>query len=428
MQLVARSSGLVGSVAMPGSKSHTIRAVAIAALADGRSVIEAPLVSADAAAAVRAYRALGARIDDAAADRWVVDGVAGRPHAAADAIDVANSGTSLNVALGSAALLAEGSMRFTGDEQIQRRPVGPLARSLGDLGAAVTFERDTDAPPLTVTGRLSGGQTTLQARNSQYLTSLLINCPLADGPTTIDLAVLFERPYVQMTLDWLSRTGIAVDYADFNRFVVPGSQRYQPFERRMPADFSSATFFIAAAAVGDNDVHITGLDLADTQGDKAVVDHLRAMGATIDATDAGLHVRGGPLTGTTLDLNATPDALPMLAVVACFARGTTRLTNVAHARIKETDRIAAMAAELAELGARIEEQPDGLVIHPSDLRGGRVDGRGDHRIVMSLAMAGCLLPPGAGALTIDTAEAIHVTFPTFIDCVQALGGDVEAMS
>jgi 3-phosphoshikimate 1-carboxyvinyltransferase len=189
-------------------------------------------------------------------------------------------------------------------------------------------------------------------------------------------------------------------------------------DRAIPAEFSSATFFLGAGALGDNDVVLRGLDMADTQGDKAVVDFVRQLGAEVEVTGDAVRVRSQELAGCELDLNATPDALPMMAVLGCFASGTTRLVNVPQARLKETDRISVMASELGKLGGRVEELDDGIVIHHSQLRGAEVNGHGDHRVVMSLAVAGCAIP---GKTTIEAAEAAAVTFPEFRDCMLALG-------
>jgi 3-phosphoshikimate 1-carboxyvinyltransferase len=411
-------------VEIPGSKSHTIRAVAIASLAEGHSTIREPLDSADTRAAVAAYRALGAQIDDSAADAWQVDGFAGTPTCPPDVINVMNSGTTLRLACGSAALLGEGMAVFTGDAQIRRRPIAPLADALRNLGASVTSTRSNGCAPLIIGPKICGGNTSIEAVTSQYLSSLLINCPLAERDTALDVPVLHERPYVQITLDWLERTGVKVNYQAFDHFDIPGGQKYQPFDIRVPADFSSATFFLCAGAIGDNDVLVRGLDLSDSQGDKAVIDYLRQMGAQIDVTDEGVHVRSGNLHGCEIDLNATPDALPMMAALACFAEGTTRLVNVPQARLKETDRIAVMAAELGKMGATVRELEDGLVIERSQLKATDVSGHDDHRVVMALAVAGCSI---AGELSIDTAEAVGVTFPRFVECMQALGATLNRM-
>jgi 3-phosphoshikimate 1-carboxyvinyltransferase len=422
VNFVCRKSRLRGDVSIPGSKSHTIRAVAIASLAAGESRIEAPLDSGDARSAIRAFTALGARIE-CQPDVWIVQGTGGELRTPDDVIDVANSGTTLNIALGSAALVRKGLTCLTGDHQICQRPSGPLIASLNDLGAWAESSRGNGCSPIVVRGRLKGGKTSIECRSSQYLTSLLMNCPLADGDTTIQVSLLFEQPYVEMTLDWLARQNIKLDRDGLREFRVPGRQNYKAFKRRIPADFSSATFFLCAGVLGDNEVTVQGLDMNDPQGDKAVVDYLRQMGARIEVLpDGGIRVQPGDLKGCRIDLNATPDALPMMAVVGCFAEGKTTLANVANARIKETDRITTMRQELSRLGAKITEQPDGLVIEQSKLTGTEVDGHSDHRIAMALAVAGCSIP---GQTVVRTAESATVTFPTFMDCMRRLGADIK---
>lgn len=421
MKLICKQSTLRGSVEIPGSKSHTIRAIAIAALADGESQIWQPLESEDTKAAARCYRALGAEIDTSDAACWRVRGTGGRLTAPADVVNVGNSGTTMNVALGSAALLGDGISVFTGDHQIRRRPVGPLVQALSDLGARVESTRNNGCPPIVVRGPVRGGETTIECFTSQYLSSLLMCMPLAEQDTTIHVPLLHEQPYVEMTLDWLKLQGVEVEHDGYKEFRVRSGQAYRPVERRIPGDFSSATFFLAAGALGENQIVSLGLDMNDTQGDRAVIDYLKQMGASVEVRDDQVVVKANGLTGCDLDLNATPDALPMMAVVGCFARGTTRLLNVPQARVKETDRIAVMRSELGKLGARIEELEDGLVIHESRMRGADVDGHDDHRVVMALAIAGTMIP---GATTVHKAEAAAVTFPGFVQALQDLHGTV----
>ena len=423
MQLIGSESRLCGSVAIPGSKSHTIRAVALASLAEGDSRIEAPLVSADTLAAADAYQSLGAGIEQAQ-DVWIVRGVGGRLKAPKNVIDVRNSGTTWRIAVGSAAVIHEHAAVLTGDDQIRSRPIGPLVRSLTDLGASVSCTLDNGCAPVVVRGRLRGGKTSIEAVTSQYVSSLLMNCPLADGTSEIDVPLLNEQPYVMITLGWLERCGIKVERDELRWFRIPGGQRYRGFNVRVPADFSSATFFLAAGVLGNNDILVQGLDFSDTQGDKVVVDYLRQMGARIDIEPDGVRVRPGQLTGCEIDMNATPDALPMMAVVGCFAAGRTELVNVPQARLKETDRIAVMRAELSKLGARITERPDGMVIERSDLRGADVNGHFDHRVVMALAVAATAI---SGETRIAAAEAMVVTFPTVVDCMTRLGADLRVI-
>lgn len=423
MKLVAGTSVLRGTVAMPASKSHTIRAVAIASLAEGNSIIRNPLISGDTLSAVTCYRALGAKIDTSDDKAWKVEGTGGRPSAPTEAIDVGNSGTSLRIAVSSAALCGAGEIRLTGDEQIQKRPIGPLLHSLEQLGASARSEKSNDTAPVLISGKLRGGTTEIECKTSQYLSSLLLAAPLAENDTEIIVTLLNEPDYVQMTLDWLDRQGIRYQHDELRRFKVYGQQKYRAFDLPIPADFSSATFFLCAGALLDADIKLTGLDFSDSQPDKAVADYLRRMGAEISIERNAVRVRTSQLRGTDIDMNKTPDALPAMAVTGAFARGLTRLLNVPQARIKETDRIACMAAELGKLGVRTEELPDGLIVlHGTDLRPAALDGRSDHRIVMALSLALMALE---GEGSIDTAEAIRVTFPEYVDLMKKLGANIE---
>ncbi len=423
MKLLTKKSTLNGVVSIPGSKSHTIRALVIASLADGLSRIRCPLVSGDTLSAAACYRALGAEIDTSDPKTWTVIGTAGQIRFENQVIDVGNSGTTLRLALGSAALgRPDGTVTFTGDKQLQTRLLGALLQSLSDLGANVRSLNDNGCAPVSVSGRLKGGRTSIECFTSQYLSSLLMACPLADGDTEIEIPLLNEPDYVQMTLDWLDRQKISYQNNDLKTVFVRGGQHYTPFDERICADFSSATFFLCAAALCGQDVVIQGLDFNDSQPDKAVLHYLEAMGADISEQPDGIRVRQSALRGIEIDMNRTPDALPAMAVAAAFAEGTTRLVNVPQARKKETDRIACMAAELAKLGADVEQLPDGLVI-----RGGKpltavpVTGYDDHRIVMALAVAGLAMDQ---PLHIDTAEAMKVTFPEFVTLMKRLGAEM----
>ncbi|MCE5250033.1 3-phosphoshikimate 1-carboxyvinyltransferase [bacterium] len=421
MKVTVRKSRLSGSVAIPGSKSHTIRALIIGALADGESVIEEPLDSLDTRSAASAVGAFGARVDRSPS-QWTVAGTGGRPRIPDNVIDVGNSGTTLYMIMGTASLV-DGWTVLTGDDQIRRRTAAPLIEALGRLGVGIFSTRDNGCAPLAVRGRIQGGKTSVAAISSQYLSSLLMACPLAGNDTEITVTVLNERPYVAMTMNWLTSQGIELTTDEaMGKIAIRGGQSYHAFRRRVPGDFSSATFMLCAGVLAGGEVRLHGLEMDDPQGDKEVITILREMGADITVTDEAIIVRGGSLRGTTVDMNAIPDALPMLAACACFAEGTTVLRNVKQARIKETDRIAVMAQELAKLGGDITELPDGLEIRGTGLKGGSVHGHGDHRVVMACAVAGCAAD---GPVTIDTAEAADVTFPGFWEKIRALGADIR---
>jgi len=419
MRFNVQTSSLAGSVTIPGSKSHTIRGLMLGALAEGVSTLVRPLRSSDTESCAAVCRALGAQVEADSDEAWTVRGTAGRPTAARAPVDVGNSGTTLFLAL-TAAALADGQTEFTGDEQTRRRSAGPLLQALRRLGATAHSRAGNGCAPLVVGGGLRGGRIAIECPTSQYLSSLLIGCPLARGETIIEVPLLNERPYVAMTLGWLDALGAQYEAnADYSRFKLPGGQRYGAFERAIPGDFSSATFFLVAAAVTGSRLFLRGLDMRDTQGDKAVVDMLEAMGCEVQVEADGIRIQGAaPLRGGTFDLNATPDALPAMAVAGCLAQGETRLLNVPQARAKETDRLAVMACELRKMGARVEELPDGLVLKGSRLRGAELDGHGDHRVVMALAVAGLA---AEGTTTVNTAEAAAITLPTFAALMQSAG-------
>jgi 3-phosphoshikimate 1-carboxyvinyltransferase len=419
MILTVKTSCLSGVVQIPGSKSHTIRAVAIASLANGASRIHKPLISSDALSAVDCYRALGAEIDTENDDLWAINGINGQ---------IGNSGSTMDLAIGTCALISpKKEVLLTGDHQIQKRPVGPILNAVNDLGANGHTHKNNGCPPLTVSGKLRGGKTTLECKSSQYLSSLLLACPLAEGDTEITVPLLYEPDYARITLDWLDKQKIQYEMKDdLSWFRIPGGQKYTAFDLPIPADFSSATFFLCAGALIGEEILIQGLDFEDSQPDKAVADYLIAMGADLSCSKDGIHIGRSELIGCEIDMNRTPDALPAMAVTACFAEGETRLVNVPQAREKETDRIACMAKELAKIGADVEELPDGLIIRGhkdgTNLTAAPVSGYGDHRIVMAMSIAGMALD---GSMTIDTAEAMNVTFPEYITLMTQLGARME---
>jgi 3-phosphoshikimate 1-carboxyvinyltransferase len=470
MRILVQPHQFSGTIRIPASKSHTIRRLLIAALGEGVSEIDYPLDSLDARSCVAVCRALGADITERrAADplcpnpadeagerlvRWTVRGI-GRagPRIPPDPLDVGNSGTTLFLALAAAALAA-GPVTFTGDAQIARRGAMPLLEALRGLGITVCAG-ENGCVPITVRGPWKGGRVSLSCPTSQYLSALLLAAPLAPAGTVteIDVPLLNEKPYIDLTLSYLKAQGIPWDgEADYSYFRIPGGAAYKPANGPVSGDFSSAAFPGCAAAIGGlafdspaidgaaqglpaegnesaatgrpldgGPVVLLGLDPKDPQGDKAIFDILADMGCEVawsrEEEEWRLSVsRTGPLKGGVFDLNDTPDLLPAAAVLGAYAKGETALINVAHARIKETDRIAVMAGELRKLGAAVEERPDGLIIKGGGLRGGRIDGHGDHRVVMAMAVAAL----GAGGpVEITGAESAAVTYPAFPKLIEA---------
>jgi 3-phosphoshikimate 1-carboxyvinyltransferase len=397
-------------------------------MARGVSRLENPLDSLDARSCAAVCEAFGAEIIMPAKDgAWTVRGLGGAAglRAPQNPLDVGNSGTTLFLALAVAALNGRPS-RFTGDKQIARRSAAPLLDALSKLGARI--DSDSGCIPITVRGPLQSGRVSLPCPTSQYLSALLLAVPLAAAGTVIeiDVPLLNERPYIEMTLSYLDTQGVKYSRRDdFSYFRIEGGAEYSPVNGEVPGDFSSAAFPALAAALSGGELVLHNLDRQDSQGDKVFFDILQNSGCTVvwSEDERGKRVRlsrSGVLRAGNYNLNDTPDLLPACAVLAAFADGESRLYNVAHARIKETDRIAVMARALCSLGVNCEELPDGLIIKG---RGGvsqngktpvLLDGCGDHRVVMALACAALATPCG---ITITGAEAADVTYPQFLGLV-----------
>ena len=418
--IVNKTEKLTGEIEIPGSKSHTIRAVVIASLAEGKSKIINPLFSDDTKAAINGCRALGALIKEEN-NNLIIEGFNGNPGEPLKKLDMLNSGTSINM-LVSVTALGNFKVILDGDDSLRKRPVQPLLDALENLGVSAKSIDNNGCPPIEIQGPIKGGETDVHCKSSQYLSSLLISCPLINNETRIHAKNICEIPYINMTLKWLDEFKIEYENKNLEYFKILGNQKYDSFEKSIPADWSSAAFPICAAAITNSDVLIKGPDINDAQGDKKVIDYLKKMGADIEINENGIRIIGKELNGAEIDLNETPDLLPVMAVVACFAKDETRLVNVAHARIKETDRIKVMHDELKKLGADIGELEDGLIISHKPLKGALLNGHSDHRVVMALSLAGLI---AEGKTIIDTAESVSVTYPDYFESMKALGANLE---
>jgi 3-phosphoshikimate 1-carboxyvinyltransferase len=409
-----------GEVIAPPSKSYTHRAIIITALGPGGTV-KRPLISADTRATISACEAFGARI--ALKENIEIEGVSGNPHTPEDVLNVLNSGTTLRFCSAIAAL-TNGAV-LTGDSSIRTRPNGPLLSALNDLGVNAFSIRGNGKAPLVVQGSMKGGTAKLNGSvSSQFLSALLIASPLADGDTKILIeGELKSRPYAEITLDMLHDAGARIE-ARQQEFEIEGGQSYHLNSYIIPGDFSSASYPLAAAAVTGGEVVVSGV-LQSRQGDSAIVDILKHMGAEIfwDKTGGVLRIKGGELNGVNVDASLTPDLVPTIAVLGSLAKGKTIVYNAEHVRHKETDRLHAMAAELSKMGADIKERPDGLEIIGGKLHGAEVNGYDDHRIVMALTVAGM----AAGNTRIDTAESVDVSYPGFFQQMKSMGADVSLL-
>jgi len=453
MDVHVTNSTIRGTTRAPPSKSYTHRALLAAGYSDGATV-RSPLVSADTRATARAVTAFGGAVEPMSgdgvadvsvpddADALVVDGFDGRPGVPDDVIDCANSGTTMRLVTAAAAL-ADGTTVLTGDGSLRSRPQGPLLNALADLGVRAESTRGNGQAPLVVSGPLDGGDVAIPGDvSSQYVTALLMAGAVTDRGIEVELTTdLKSAPYVDITLELLADFGVEATPVDdagdaldgaagAAGFVVEGGQSYAPDggSYAVPGDFSSISYLVAAGAVAaapGEPVRIEGAR-PSAQGDAAIVDIAERMGADIEwDRDAGvITVRRSDLAGVEVDVGDTPDLLPTIAALGAVADGDTRIVNCEHVRYKETDRVAAMAEELEALGAETTEEPDVLTVHgsESDLRGATVDGRADHRIVMSLAVAALA---AEGTTTIRGGEHVDVSFPDFFDAMADLGMAVE---
>jgi len=419
-------SKLTGEVWIPGSKSHMIRALYFGALAKGKSIIHKPVRSKDSLSAAGIIRAAGIELDMSRDDYWVVNG--GNLRVPENVVDVGNSGTSMY--MGSAILASlDGMSVVTGDDQIRRRPMRPVLNALMLLGADVRSILDNGSAPFTVQGPLKGGKTFVDGIVSQYVSSTILAAVLSERDTEIVVDRANEIPYIEMTLQWMRSLGIEVEaQEDYNRYFVKAGQTFSSFEAPVPADFSSGAFMLIGSAITDSQVTLRGLDTNDVQGDKILIDILKDMGADIKVKNYGsdgIIINGGKsLTGRSIDCSPTPDSIPILSVLGCFAQGETRLFNIESSRIKETDRPLLMQKELSKMGADIELTDRELIIRNSRLRGTEVNSYRDHRIAMALCIAGLT---AEGQTIVDQVESAAISFPGFDTSLAALGASVEYM-
>lgn len=423
MQYRIKPSRLHGCITIPPSKSHTLRAILFATMARGQSVIRNYLPSPDTQAMIRACTLLGAQIGVEQEALRIV-GVAGKPNTPPDVIDAGNSGQVLRFVAAIAALTS-GYTVVTGDESIRTlRPVQPLLEGLSALGVLAVSTQGNGSAPIIVKGPMIGGTTQLDGADSQPVSALLIAAAFAKQTTVIRVTNPGEKPWVDLTLDWLRRLGIVYQREGYTEYTLFGNADYAGFDYTVPGDFSSCAFPLVAAVITGSAVSLHNLDMQDVQGDKALIGILQDLGADIeiDAEKHALHLRPtAAVQGKTIDVNQCIDALPILAVLACFATEPTTLTGAAIARKKESDRISAMTQALQAMGATIVEADDGMEITPTPLVGAVVPSFADHRIAMALAVAGLA---AQGETVIDNTACVAKSYPDFLASMQQLGADM----
>ncbi|SDO79009.1 3-phosphoshikimate 1-carboxyvinyltransferase [Ralstonia sp. 25mfcol4.1] len=414
-----------GTVRLPGSKSISNRVLLLSALATGETRVRDLLDSDDTQVMLEALKVLGVTWRREGGD-CIVTGVGGNfPNKAAD-LFMGNAGTAIRP-LTAALALQGGTYRLSGVPRMHERPIGDLVDGLQQVGAAVEYLGTPGYPPLEIKPAQIRIDTPIRVRgdvSSQFLTALLMTLPMASAPSgRIEIEVvgeLISKPYIEITLNLLARFGIEVERQGWERFILPAGARYRsPGEIYVEGDASTASYFLAAGAIGGGPVRVEGVGLSSIQGDVRFADALNRMGANVMAGDNWIEVRGterddGRLNGIELDCNHIPDAAMTLAVAALFAEGTTKLTNIASWRVKETDRITAMATELRKLGATVEEGADYLKVTPpaSSAWQTPADGIGtydDHRMAMCFSLAAF----GPLPVRINDPGCVAKTFPEY---------------
>ncbi len=404
---------------VPGSKSLTNRALIVAALADGPSRLTGALDSEDTQVMVESLSRLGFALShDPESATILVEGQDGRIPASQADLFVANSGTSLRF-LTSMVSLGNGTYRLDGSPRMRERPAADLLLALNRLGAIAKSDQGTGCPPLTVDADgLDGGFVTVKGDvSSQFLSGLLMALPHAQHATTVEVeGTLVSKPYIDMTLSVMEAFGLRPSNHDHRQFnITPG--HYKGRHYAIEPDASAASYFFAAAAITGGEVTVEGLGTGTLQGDLAFVDVLEHMGCHVRRSRSATTVRGGPLRGVDVDMNAISDTVMTLGAVALFAEGMTRVRNVGHIRHKETDRLAALATELRKLGATVDEQKEGMILFPpTAIAPARIETYDDHRMAMSLALVG-LRAPG---VTILDPGCVAKTYPGFWNDLDAL--------
>jgi|SRR5690554_1373609 len=407
-----------GEVYLPGSKSLSNRILLLAALAKGETRITNLLDSDDVRHMLNALEILGVNLTLSEDKRsCTVTGNGGLFNLNAPVtLFLGNAGTAVRP-LTAALAASAGKFTITGEPRMYERPIGDLIDALQQLGAEIFCQCQEGYPPLTIEGTtINGGDVSIKGNiSSQYLTALLMVAPLFSGDTHIQVdGELVSKPYIDITLDTMQKFGVTATHDNYQSFTIKGKQQYlAPGEIMVEGDASSASYFLAAAAIGKGPIRVHGTGNASVQGDAAFARVLEQMGARVTYSDTWIEVEGtGKLKGIDADLNHIPDAAMTIATTALFAEGTTRIRNIYNWRVKETDRLSAMATELRKVGATVEEGEDYLVVEPpASIQPATIDTYDDHRMAMCFSLASF----GEAEIVINDPGCTSKTFPTYFE-------------
>jgi 3-phosphoshikimate 1-carboxyvinyltransferase len=405
------------AVTVPGSKSYTHRILIATALADGPSTIENTLKSEDTTLTAQALRSWGVSIEERNG-RIDVAGTGGNLTPCKEPVYLANSGTSMRLLTGIAAL-GKGKTLLTGSKRMQERPIRELLDGLGQIGVTARSVNDTGCPPVEVHGGVcEGGEMALDCRvSSQYLSSVLLMAPYTRQGIRVTLPFgLVSKPYVDMTVDIMNRLGVTVEREAYERFFAPGGQIYKNGGYVVEPDCSQASYFWAAAAITGKRLLVRNIARSSRQGDVHFVDLLERMGCRVTEEREGIAVTGGKLRAIETDMSDMPDVAPTLAVVAAFAEGTTVIRNIAHLKDKECDRIGSVAKELTKMGISVKATDDGLAVQGGRPRGALIDTYNDHRMAMCFSVAG-LITKG---VVIKDETCVVKSFPNYWEVFEGI--------
>ena len=406
-----------GVVTIPGSKSYTHRALVLSSLADGESLLVHALRCEDTERTVEGLLRFGVEIFWESDDVRVL-GTGGKFRASEERIEVGNSGTSMRF-LTALAALKKGITQLDGNERMRKRPIGGLLNGLRELGVRAYSQKGNDFPPVIVeSGGLKGGTARIKGEeSSQFLSGLLMVTPYAQSDVIVEvIGSLASKPYVDLTLDVMCAFGVKIGKQEDGSFSIKAEQRYLPRKYRIEGDASNASYFFSAAAVCKGRVEVNNLNPASIQGDIHFLDILESMGCRVTRGKDRVEVQGGELHGIEIDMNEMPDLVPTLAVTAAFAHGKTVIKNVGHLRLKESDRIYALAMELTKMGIRVDEKKDGLEIEGGKPHGAEIETYDDHRMAMGFAIAGLAVP----GIRIKGERCVDKSFPGFWETLQKL--------
>ncbi len=422
-----RPSILNGTANPPPSKAYTHRAFVLGLLADGVTTVRNPLLGRDTLATIRACRAFGAEITEGPQFTVSRPGPLATP---SDIVNVDNSGTTMRIMTSVSSLVRSGFVVLTGDSSVRTRPMAALLDALHQLGVECWAVRLDGLPPIIVKGGgMSGGEAKIRGDvSSQYVSSLLISCPYAKQGSSIHIeGQLVSAPYLDATIRMIGLFGGKVE-TEGSTYDVSINRTYKAANFTVPADFSSASFILAGAAMTGGHVQIANMNFDLPQADMAILDILQRMGAVvrIDKDNGRVEVSSsGELEGGEFNLRNSPDLLPVLAVLALKSKSSVTIKGVAHARFKETDRLEVLAMELPKIGAEVQELEDGLIIKAPKLwKTCTFDSHNDHRMFMAFSLAGVSSREG---VLVEGAESVDVSYPNFVDDMKALSARLEVI-